>query len=352
MVTYYDRDLKRTVIDAVATKGAEAKLHDIQRDFQRWLFAEPGRADEAVARFNEKINTSIPMIPDGSHLTFPGKSLSLLTAKEAKDIGVGDAIVLYPHQVNSVWKYLRTGNLYLAHEMGAGKTIEMAMIGMEARRLRGKKKVLYVTHGDSTMDQGIAEIKKVYPLANILPVRVSTNEERKQLALQKIALNDFDIAVMRQQDLDRIALSPDAERVFIQEDLHELREVLEYAKASGERIQERDIQTRITALEEKLKETVHEEAKRKNLYFDDLGIDLMIVDEVHSYKNVPYATRLQGSPASTRPGARPPRPSSARRSTSTPTSRSMTPWSSAPERRSPTPSPSCTTCKSSCNRRK
>jgi N12 class adenine-specific DNA methylase len=295
LVTYYDRDLKKTVIDPVATKGAEAKLQDIQRDFQRWLFAEPTRADEAVARFNQKINTSIPLNPDGSHLTFPGKSLALLTAKEAEEIGVErNPVTLYPHQPNAVWKYLRTGNLYVAHEMGAGKTVTFAMIAMEARRLRGKKKVLYVTHSDSTMDQGIAEIKKIYPLANVLPVRVSTNEERKQHALQKIALNDFDIAVMRQQDLDRIALSPDAERVFIQDDLNELREVLEYGKASGERIQERDIQTRITALEEKLKETVHEEAKRKNLFFDDLGIDLLITDEVHSYKNVPFATRLHG----------------------------------------------------------
>ena len=292
VVGYYDRDLKKVIIDATATKGAEAKLNDIQRDFSRWLFADPSRGREAVERFNEVMNTSVPMISDGSHLTFPGKSLEVLTAKESKTLGIAGTKVFYPHQPNAVWKYLRSGNLYLAHEMGAGKTMTMAMIGMEAKRLRGKKKVLYVTHNDSTMDQGIAEIKRLYPLANVLPVRVSTNEERKQRAMQKIAMNDFDIAVMRQQDLDRIALSPDAERVFIQEDLEELREVLEDLKKQGARLQERDIQTRISALEEQLKETVHEEAKRKNLFFDDLGIDLMIMDEAHSYKNVPYATRL------------------------------------------------------------
>jgi N12 class adenine-specific DNA methylase len=292
IVSYYDRDLKKTVIDATATKGAEAKLNDIQRDFSRWLFADPSRGREAVERFNDLMNTSVPMISDGSHLTFPGKSLEVLTAKEAKTIGIAGTKVFYPHQPNAVWKYLRSGNLYLAHEMGAGKTMTMAMIGMEAKRLRGKKKVLYVTHSDSTMDQGISEIKRLYPLANVLPVRVSTNDERKQLAMQKIAMNDFDIAVMRQQDLDRIALSPDAERVFIQQDIQELREVLEDLKKQGANLQERDIQTRISALEEQLKETVHEEAKRKNLFFDDLGIDLLITDEAHSYKNVPYATRL------------------------------------------------------------
>ncbi|MBP1719653.1 MAG: putative adenine-specific methylase, partial [Deltaproteobacteria bacterium] len=294
VVTYYDPDQKKTFMDVVATQAAEAKLQDIQADFGRWLFADSTRANEAVKRFNDIVNTSVPMNADGSHLTFPGKSMTVLTAKEAKDVGVipEGAITLYPHQPNSVWKYLRNGNIYLAHEVGAGKTLTMAMIAMEAKRIRGKKKVLYVTLNDSTLGQAKAEIQRTYPLANLLTVRVSTNEERKQKSLQKIALNDFDIAIMRQQDLDRIALSPESETVFIEEDLRELREILEEAKAKGARLLEREIQQRIHALEEKLKETVHEEAKKKNLYFDDLGIDLMIVDEAHSYKNVPYATRL------------------------------------------------------------
>ncbi|MBP1713693.1 MAG: putative adenine-specific methylase, partial [Deltaproteobacteria bacterium] len=294
VVMYYDPNQKKTFMDVVATQAAEAKLQDIQADFGRWLFADSTRANEAVKRFNDIVNTSVPMNADGSHLTFPGKSMTVLTAKEAKDVGVipEGAITLYPHQPNSVWKYLRNGNIYLAHEVGAGKTLTMAMIAMEAKRIRGKKKVLYVTLNDSTLGQAKAEIQRTYPLANLLTVRVSTNEERKQKSLQKIALNDFDIAIMRQQDLDRIALSPESETVFIEEDLRELREILEEAKAKGARLLEREIQQRIHALEEKLKETVHEEAKKKNLYFDDLGIDLMIVDEAHSYKNVPYATRL------------------------------------------------------------
>ncbi len=293
LVTYYDPTDQKSHIDAVATRAAEAKLADIQGDFGRWLFSEPKRAEEAVRIFNEKINTSIPMKADGSHLTFPGKSLAMLTGKEAEKLGTATgALTMYPHQASAVWKYLKNGNVYLAHEVGTGKTATMAMIAMEARRLRGKKKVLYVTHSDTTFAQAIGEIKRLYPLANIMPVRVSTEEERKQRTLQKLAMNEFDVAVMRQQDIDRIALSPDAERAFIQEEVDELREILEEARANGTRILERDIQTRMAALEEKLKETVHEEAKRKNLYFDDLGIDLMIIDEAHRYKNVPYATRL------------------------------------------------------------
>ena len=195
--------------------------------------------------------------------------------------------------MNATWKYLKNGNLYLGHEVGTGKTVTMALIAMEAKRLRGKKKVLYVTLNDSTMGQAVQEIKNLYPMANILPVRVSTNEQRKQRSLQKIALNDFDIAIMRQQDLDRIGLSPESERVFIEEELLELREILEEAKREGARILEQDIQVQLHALEEKLNAPgVYDEAKRKNLFFDDLGIDLMIVDEAHKYKNIPYATRL------------------------------------------------------------
>lgn len=291
-VHYAGADGKR-YLDEVATQAAENKLQEIQSDFGRWLFDEPGRAEAAVNRFNDLINTSIPPKADGSHLTFPGKSLAVLTQKEKEDLRMTDAIAFYPHQSNAVWKYLRGGNIYLAHEVGAGKTMTMALLAMEAKRLRGKKKVLYVTLNDSTMGQAVAEIKKLYPLANVLQVRVSTQEQRKRRALQKLAMNDFDIAIMRQQDLDRIALSPEAETVFIEEELQEYREVLEEAKRSGSRIQEQQIQQAIHALEEKLKAPgVHDEAKRKNLFFDDLGIDLMIVDEAHRYKNVPYATRL------------------------------------------------------------
>ncbi|MFZ4436834.1 MAG: JAB domain-containing protein [Syntrophales bacterium] len=285
---------RKQYLDEVATQAAENKLQDIQAEFARWLFADAERADQAVKRFNDIINTSVPMKADGSHLTFPGKSMWMATPKEKELLGIGnDALAFYPHQVNAVWKYLKNGNIYLAHEVGAGKTVTMALIAMEAKRLRGKKKVLYVTLNDSTMGQAVQEIKNLYPLANIMPVRVSTQEQRKQRALQKIALNDFDIAIMRQQDLDRISLSPESERVFIDEELQELREILEEAKSSGARLLEQDIQVQIHALEERLKApSVHDEAKKQNLFFDDLGIDLMIVDESHGYKNVPYATRL------------------------------------------------------------
>ena len=284
----------KTFMDPVATQSAEAKLQDIQSHFNFWLFSDAMRAEEAVKRFNEIINTSVPPKADGSHLTFPGKSMAMLTPREKAALGVTDLMTFYPHQMNAVWKYLRGGNLYLAHEVGAGKTATMALIAMEAKRLRGKKKVLYVTLNDSTMGQAVAEIKNIYPLANVLPVRVSTKDQRARRQLQKIALNDFDIAIMRQTDLDRIALSPEAERIFIEEELNEHRELLESLKASGEsKLLERDIQEAIHALEEKLKApSVHEEAKRQNVCFDDLGIDLMIVDEAHSYKNVPYMTRL------------------------------------------------------------
>ena len=284
---------RKQYLDEVATQAAEVKLQDIQTEFGRWLFADTIRADEAVKRFNDLINTSVPMKADGSHLTFPGKSMWMITPKEKETLGVSNALVFYPHQMNATWKYLKNGNLYLGHEVGTGKTVTMALIAMEAKRLRGKKKVLYVTLNDSTMGQAVQEIKNLYPMANVLPVRVSTNEQRKQRALQKLALNDFDVAIMRQQDLDRIGLSPESERVFIEEEIQELREILEEAKREGARILEQDIQVQLHALEEKLKApSVYDEAKKKNLFFDDLGIDLMIVDEAHKYKNIPYATRL------------------------------------------------------------
>jgi N12 class adenine-specific DNA methylase len=284
-----------TKLDEVATRDAERKLVEIQHEFGQWLFRDSWREESAVKRYNELQNTSVPPQSDGSHLTFPGKSLAMLTPKQQNELGVTDALTIQPHQMNAVWKFITGGNIYLAHEVGLYKTATMAMIAMESKRLLGKKKVLYVTLNDSTMGQAIAEIKRIYPLANVMPIRVSTQEQRKKKALQKMALNDFDIAVMRQQDLNRIGLSPDTERIYMEEEIAELREILEYAKAQGARLQEQQIQTQISALEEKIKKSLklYEEAKaQQNLYFDDLGIDMLIVDEAHGYKNVPYETRL------------------------------------------------------------
>jgi DNA methylase len=295
-VTFVGLDGKK-YLDVYGTDAAQLKLEQIQQEFGRWLFAETRRSLEATDRFNELINTSVPMNADGSHLTFPGKSLWMLTPKEREALGVNDAMCFYPHQMNAVWKYLRKGNLYLSHEVGTGKTVTMALAAMEAKRVLGKKKVVYVTLNDSTMGQAIAEIKNLYPTANVLPVRVTTaaNETRQQAALQKMLLNDYDIAVMRQDDLNRIGLSEEADKVFDQQELDELQEMLETARANGSsKLIEQDIIKKVNALEQKLKQpAVYDATKQRNLYFDDLGIDLLIVDEAHKYKNVPFYTTLQ-----------------------------------------------------------
>jgi N12 class adenine-specific DNA methylase len=284
-------------LDEEATREATVKIEQIQREFQRWLLNDDtNRAVEAVDRFNEMCNTSVPLKADGSHLTFPGKSLNMVTAKEKETLGLGnDVKTFYPHQVNAVWKYLTNGNIYLAHDMGTGKTVTMTLLAMEAKRLRGKKKILYVTLNDNTYGQAIAEIKRIYPLANILPVRISDVENRKKRAIHKMAMNNFDIAIMRQTDFNRLGLSPQQSAIFMQEEIDEAREQLEEAKAAGAHLLQRDIEKKLMKLAEKLKKTnaLYGEAKdAQQAYFDDIGCDLLIVDEAHSYKNIPYLTKM------------------------------------------------------------
>ncbi len=295
-------------IDAVSTVTAEAKATEIQARFERWLFEEQERADETVRRFNERVNTHILPNYSGDHLTLPGKSLSILTPREAKKMGITDKqMVLWPHQMNAVWQYVRNGNIYLAHEVGAGKTATLAMIAMEAKRIKNKRKIVLSALG-STRAQIIEEIKNFYPMANVLSVTVpmESNKQAHRIALAKIRDNDFDIAVIRHEDLNNITMSPDSERVFLKQDLKELQELHEAAQNNHHRIRAEELQVLINEKQEEINQLkpYSEPGAEKALYFDDLGIDLLMVDEAHIYKNIKYRTLLtkvtglnpQGSP--------------------------------------------------------
>jgi N12 class adenine-specific DNA methylase len=285
-VMYEDPADGKRYIDKVATEAAIAKLNAIHDQFEKWVWQDQTREKEITESFNDIFNAHNLRKYDGSHLSFPGKSQVVPAPTPDRPRG------FYPHQTNAVWRWITNGNIYLAHEVGTGKTWTMAAIAMEAKRLGLRKKPMIVSLNDSTLRQFEREFIQLYPAANILALRIGAKKEAAKEQLAKIAMNNWDAVIITQASLDRIQLDPNTNATFMQEEIDEFEAGLREAQAEGNKFKERDIQARLKALKEKLKDSlsVREGEVADYITYEQLGVDLLLVDEAHMYKNTPFVT--------------------------------------------------------------
>jgi N12 class adenine-specific DNA methylase len=292
------RDRKR--LNVTATLAAKQKMEAIEARFQEWLLEDENRRTKVERAFNDRMNSFVRPTWDGSHLTLPGKAPHLPKPTEINPTG------FYKTQLAAIWRWMVSGNLYLGHGVGAGKTWIMAAMAMEARRLhrigsrRGKRKPAIVALGNSQIKQVEQGIKQLYPAANILKVQV-TSGAKAQVAMGRIAKNDWDVVLMTHDSWSSIKMSPFYEGHLLREEIDELKAVRDASEEQKDQWHVRQLSSRIKKLEKKLEKKVKGEeeqrstigSSRKTLYFEDLGIDMMIVDEAHEdYRDVPFATTL------------------------------------------------------------
>lgn len=304
------------VIDDEKTEFAIAKQRELEQMFVKWILSDEKRAREVAKTYNEKFNAiRIPKY-DGSHLVFPGLSADVKP---------------WPHQVNAVWRILTSDTgVLLAHGVGKGKTLTMAMAGMELRRLGIAKKPMYVVPVN-LFEQFVREFKKYYPAAKILAIdadklpnlfkeeirkgetpeqfeaRREENRRKRKEMLLKIAANDWDAVIVTDTVFMRIPVSPELEHKYIQEELRILREFLEAImknKDTAKKFQKsiKEIERIIQNKEAKLKVDISSLKRDIVIPFEELGIDWLFVDEAHRYKSLPITTRMNdvvGVPSST-----------------------------------------------------
>lgn len=330
---------KRTVVDVDSSKMANEKLDKIQQEFLAWLGGDEKRKAAIERIYNDSFNNWVERKYDGSHLTCPGMHSSL---------------TLRPWQASAVWRILQGGNHLLAHVMGAGKTLAMQAAGMELKRLGLAKKPMYVCPV-ATTEQFYQDFKKAYPGARILkisnadlpdffalpkkPIRPKApkkapnaygppkvnakaqakyekdmaawekemreynrkakgNKAKRQVALNKIAMNDWDAIVIARTTFQRIPVSDDAQRDFIQEQLDDYRLLLAAVTAEDEGSNRRksrsvkEVEKMVENFEAKLEALEGEEHKDFSIPFESLGVDYLFVDEAHGYKNLMFPTKM------------------------------------------------------------
>ena len=269
---------ERYVVDPTKTAQARAKQELIMQKFKEWIFSDKARRDDLVDTYNRIYNSSRPREYDGSHLNF---------------VGMNPEIKLRPHQLNAVARCLYGGNALLAHEVGAGKSYEMIAAAMEGKRLGMHSKSLMVVPNHLTEQIG-ADFLKLYPNANILvATKKDFEKENRKALMAKIATGNYDAIIIGHSQLEKIPISQERQQQYIREQIEETMRNIEELKAmQGERYQIKQAEKTKANLEAKLQKLL-DSPKDDTVTFEELGVDKLIVDEAHLFKNLFLATKMQ-----------------------------------------------------------
>lgn len=260
------------------TMLAREKQNMIKEKFKEWLFAEPERRQKYVEYYNETFNNIRLREYDGSHLQFPG---------------MNPAIELKPHQKNAVARILLGGNTLLAHCVGAGKSFEMMAACMEQKRLGLANKTIMVVP-KPLIGQTASEFLRLYPSANILVATERDFEKsRRKQFVSRIATGDYDCIIMSHSQFEKIPISAERKERMLNEQIDEISYAIDEMKErNGERWTVKQMESQKKKLEEQLKSLSDESRKDDLITFEELGVDSIMVDEAHNFKNLAIFSKM------------------------------------------------------------
>lgn len=282
VVDYYeDPDGKKhRVVNKDETEAAQIKADAIKERFSEWIWEDADRRENLCQIYNQSINCIRPREYDGSILQLPG---------------MNPDITLRPHQKNAVARILFGKNTLLAHAVGAGKTFEMIAAAQELKRLGLCRKSLVVVPNHLT-EQFALDYIKLYPSANILVATQATFEQDKRKEFfTKAMLGDYDAIIMGHSQFTMIPVSPERERALLWQQEDEITRGIEELNHSGNgrsftvkqmEASRKKIKKKLEALQDKKRDD-------DTVYFEELGIDHLFLDEAHMFKNLEIFTKMQ-----------------------------------------------------------
>ena len=270
---------KVSVLNKKETMLAGQKQELLKEEFKRWIFNDQERRYRLVKIYNEKFNSIRNREYDGSNLTFDGMS---------------NGIDLYDHQRNAIARILYGGNTLLAHVVGAGKTFEMAASSMEAKRLGMCTKSLFVVPNHLTGQIG-REFMQLYPFANIMVADKKDFEPKnRKRFIGKIATGEYDAVIIGHSQFEKIPMSKEYQEKHIKDQIDEIiNYVEEYKHDRNQNFTVKELQKTRKKLEARL-ESLNDDFKKDDVItFEELGVDKLIVDEAHNYKNLYLYTKMR-----------------------------------------------------------
>ncbi|WP_431602766.1 DEAD/DEAH box helicase family protein [Faecalibacterium prausnitzii] len=270
---------EKRVLNQNETTLAQQKQQAIKDAFAGWVWKDPQRRTLLVKKYNELFNSTRPREYDGSHIHF---------------VGMNPEINLREHQRNAVAHVLYGYNTLLAHEVGAGKSFEMAASAMELKRLGLCQKSLFVVPNHLT-EQWASEFLRLYPNAKLLVTSKKDFEpgNRKKFCA-RIATGDYDAVIIGHSQFEKIPLSAERQERLIQEQMDEIEEAIEEAKAQvGEHFTVKQLEKLRKSLKQKLEKLQGADRKDDVVTFEQLGVDRLFVDESQAFKNLYLYTKMR-----------------------------------------------------------
>ena len=262
---------EKRVLNQNETTLAQQKQQAIKDAFAGWVWKDPQRRTLLVKKYNELFNSTRPREYDGSHIHF---------------VGMNPEISLREHQRNAIAHVLYGHNTLLAHEVGAGKTFEMAAAAMESKRLGLCQKSLFVVPNHLT-EQWASEFLHLYPNAKLLVTsRKDFEPGNRKTFCSRIATGDYDAIIIGHSQFEKIPLSAERQERLIQEQMDEIEEAIEEAKEqAGEHFTVKQLEKLRKTLKQKLEKLQAAERKDDVVTFEQLGVDRLFVDESQAFKN-------------------------------------------------------------------
>ena len=265
-------------INETQTAVANQKADEIRQAFVDWIWDDKARREKLTYLYNERFNTNVPPQYDGSHLTLPGSSL---------------AITLRPHQKNAIWRGIQDGGALFDHRVGAGKTIVCVGTIMESRRMGLMKKPMVVVPNHLLLQWKDA-FYELYPNANILVAEKTdfTKENREKL-FASIATGAWDAVIVAHSSFKKIGMPADTLDLILNEQITDLStSIVQMKNESGDRITIKEMEKARDRMQARLQRAAETGSKDRAVSFADLGVDALLVDESHEFKNLFITTTM------------------------------------------------------------
>lgn len=279
VVGYDDKDKEIRQIHPDLSADLNSVSKDIQEQFMQFVLSDLEVQKAITKAYNDTLNTEAKRNYEGNYLNLAN---------------ISDEVNLREHQKSAAWRAILNRSTLINHEVGAGKTMTGAVIAIESKAMNLVNKPMIVAP-NHLLPSWEAELKKLYPNKNILIAdHKSMNKNKREQFLSKIKLNDYDLIVIKESQFKLIKKNFQALLHLEQERLLELELLKDQADSEQDRFLSKIYKKEIDKQTKIIDKLFENENKTDNmLSFDELGIDCLIIDEAHSFKNLSFTTQKQ-----------------------------------------------------------
>lgn len=281
--TVYDKIRDGIEVNQDETQAARNRLVEIKEAFGDWIWKDDARRVRLERDYNDLMNNINHVEVSAEHLRDAEGFYTLP--------GMNPALKLRPVQAQAVWMGVRNGRALFAHEVGLGKTYTLIATAMEMKRLGHARKPMIVVQA-STLGGFVRDARYAYPSANILAAPAEMTALERNTLMSRVATGNYDMIVVTHDNFDALRMSPEYEQQFLNEQLAELEDVILSAKEERDNRLVKELENRKAKLEERLQESLNTK-KDNTVFFDQLGVDALLVDEFHRYKSLPIYTTMK-----------------------------------------------------------